>query len=112
MQTVVVDTDVVSYLFKQDTRAILYQPHLLQALPAISFMTLAEMERWALVKNWGGVGAWNWPSFYSRMSFYCPMPHFAARGQRSLNKSREVAAISILRMLGLRPQLCTLACRC
>ena len=53
MQTVIVDTDVVSYLFKQDTRATLYQPHLLQALPAISFMTLAEMERWALVKNWG-----------------------------------------------------------
>ena len=53
MQTLVIDTDVVSYLFKQDSRAAFYQPHLQQALPAISFMTLAELERWALVKNWG-----------------------------------------------------------
>ncbi len=53
MKTLVVDTNVVSYLFKQDTRATLYEPHLLNTLPAISFMTLAELERWALRSNWG-----------------------------------------------------------
>lgn len=39
MQMLVVDTDVVSYLFKKDTRAALYESHLLSTLPAISFMT-------------------------------------------------------------------------
>ncbi len=53
MKTLVVDTDVVSFLFKQDTRAALYEPHLLNTLPAISFMTPAELEKWALARNWG-----------------------------------------------------------
>lgn len=53
MKTLVVDTDVVSFLFKQDTRAALYESHLFNTLPAISFMTLAELEKWALSRNWG-----------------------------------------------------------
>jgi len=50
---VVVDTDVVSYLFKRDTRAQHYRPHLDGQLPIISFMTLAELERWTLARDWG-----------------------------------------------------------
>jgi predicted nucleic acid-binding protein len=50
---VVVDTDVVSYLFKSDTRASLYRPHLDGQLPIISFMSLAELERWTLARGWG-----------------------------------------------------------
>lgn len=50
---VVVDTDVVSFLYKRDTRATLYRPHLDGQLPIISFMTLAELEQWAAVRNWG-----------------------------------------------------------
>jgi tRNA(fMet)-specific endonuclease VapC len=49
----VVDTNIVSYLFKGDTRAALYQPHLDGRLLLISFMTLAELDRWALERNWG-----------------------------------------------------------
>lgn len=49
----VVDTDVVSFVFKQDTRAFLYQPHLDGKQLVISFMTLAELDRWALRSNWG-----------------------------------------------------------
>ena len=43
---VVVDTDVVSFLYKRDTRAALYRPHLDGQLPIISFMTLAELMKW------------------------------------------------------------------
>ena len=46
-------TDVVSYLFKEDTRGALYEPHLAGALASISFMTLAELEHWAVTRNWG-----------------------------------------------------------
>jgi len=50
---VVVDTDVVSFLYKRDTRADLYRPHLDGQLPIISFMTLAELEQWTLARDWG-----------------------------------------------------------
>lgn len=53
MRTLIVDSNVVSYIQKQDTRAALYEPHLANALTFISFMTLAELERWAVARNWG-----------------------------------------------------------
>jgi len=53
MKVLVVDTDVVSFIFKQDTRAKLYEPHLQNTLPFISFMTVAELEQWALIRKWG-----------------------------------------------------------
>jgi predicted nucleic acid-binding protein len=49
----VVDTDVASYLFKRDTRAALYSPHLAGHMLTISFQTLAELELWALTAGWG-----------------------------------------------------------
>lgn len=48
-----VDTDVISYLFRNDTRAEQFRPHLVGRIPAISFMTVAELDRWALQRNWG-----------------------------------------------------------
>ena len=53
MERLVLDTDVVSFLFKGDSRARLYRPFLAGRLVVISFMTLAELYRWALEKNWG-----------------------------------------------------------
>src|SRR5215211_5738650 len=50
---VVVDTDVVSYLFKHDCRAEVYRPHLTGRLLVASFMTVAELDRWALERDWG-----------------------------------------------------------
>jgi predicted nucleic acid-binding protein len=50
---VVIDTDVVSYLFKGDTRGDLYQPHLNDKLGVLSFMTVAELNLWAAARNWG-----------------------------------------------------------
>lgn len=50
---VVVDTDVVSYLFKADTRAEAYRPHLVGKTLVLSFMTVAELYRWAEKRNWG-----------------------------------------------------------
>src|ERR1035438_10289484 len=44
MNAAIVDTDVVSMLFKGDTRAVAYRPHITGQLLGISFMTLAELE--------------------------------------------------------------------
>jgi tRNA(fMet)-specific endonuclease VapC len=48
-----VDTDVVSYLFKGDSRAEAYRLHLSGWLLVVSFMTVAELDRWALERDWG-----------------------------------------------------------
>ena len=43
MTTVLLDTNIVSYLFKGDSRAALYAPHLLGRELAIAMMTVAEL---------------------------------------------------------------------
>jgi tRNA(fMet)-specific endonuclease VapC len=50
---VVVDTDVVSYTFKGDSRRDAYRKHLNGRFLLISPQTIAELERWALTANWG-----------------------------------------------------------
>jgi tRNA(fMet)-specific endonuclease VapC len=53
MNAAIVDTDVVSMLFKGDTRALAYRSHVTGRLLGISFMTLAELDRWPLERDWG-----------------------------------------------------------
>ena len=53
MDLAVVDTDIVSFRFKKDTRARLYRRHLLGRVPVIAFMTLAELHAWAQEHRWG-----------------------------------------------------------
>lgn len=52
---VVVDTEVLSFVFKGDTREVLYRPHLSGRVAIISFMTIAELRQWTRIKNWGSV---------------------------------------------------------
>lgn len=53
MNLVLVDTNIVSYLYKQDTRSLLYEPHLVGNEAAISLMTVAELFQWAELRQWG-----------------------------------------------------------
>lgn len=50
---VLVDTNIVSYVFKQDTRALQYAPLLEGNRLAVSFATVAELFEWAYVRKWG-----------------------------------------------------------
>ena len=50
---IVVDTDVLSFSFKEDTRADFYRPYLSGHQVIISFMTVAELGFWAHVHGWG-----------------------------------------------------------
>jgi predicted nucleic acid-binding protein len=52
MTEVVVDTDVVSFLFKNHPIGRLYDPELAGRVSLISFLTVAEVERWALQYRW------------------------------------------------------------
>jgi predicted nucleic acid-binding protein len=49
MTPAVVDTDVVSFLFKNDSRAQLYLPLMRNRELLVSFMTEAELEQWILL---------------------------------------------------------------
>jgi hypothetical protein len=48
MNAVAVDTDVISLVFKQDSRAHAYLPVLASPDLLVSFMTEAELERWII----------------------------------------------------------------
>jgi tRNA(fMet)-specific endonuclease VapC len=50
---VVVDTDIVSFIFKGDTRGNLYRPHVDGQIAVIAAQTRAELELWTLERNWG-----------------------------------------------------------
>lgn len=49
----VADTDVLSYIFRGDSRADAFKDAMLDRVVSISFMAVAELERWALLHNWG-----------------------------------------------------------
>jgi tRNA(fMet)-specific endonuclease VapC len=53
MTTVLLDTNIVSYLFKRDSRAAQYASHLVDRELAIAMMTVAELLQWAAIRNWG-----------------------------------------------------------
>jgi predicted nucleic acid-binding protein len=50
--SVVVDTDVFSFLYKGDTRASAYSPHLVGVRPHLAFATVAELHRWSVTRGW------------------------------------------------------------
>lgn len=51
---VLLDSTITSLYFKErDTRRAQYLPHLEGKPRAIAFVTVAEMYRWAFLRNWG-----------------------------------------------------------
>jgi predicted nucleic acid-binding protein len=53
MDAVLLDTDVFSFFFKQDTRAALYADDVRNRRLCLSFMTVAELKYWEVHRNWG-----------------------------------------------------------
>jgi tRNA(fMet)-specific endonuclease VapC len=53
MSQAVIDTDVVSFLFKNHPIGKRYDADIAGHVPLLSFMTVAELERWALQYKWG-----------------------------------------------------------
>jgi predicted nucleic acid-binding protein len=49
----VLDTDVLSFVLKRYTRAQRYLDIITGAIVVVSFMTVAELEPWALERTWG-----------------------------------------------------------
>jgi predicted nucleic acid-binding protein len=53
MSALIIDTDIMSFLFKGHPAASLYKADLTGHALVISFMTFAELERWPLQAQWG-----------------------------------------------------------
>lgn len=53
MSTLLLDTNIVSFILKRDTRAAAYAPILYGNRLAISFMTTAELYQWSVARRWG-----------------------------------------------------------
>ena len=63
MSHLAVDTDVVSFLFKNHSIAQLYDSDLDGHTLVLSFMTVAELDRWAIQHQWGEARR-NWLNRY------------------------------------------------
>lgn len=54
MDEILLDTDVFSFLLRQeDTRASFYRPHLLDRIVVLSYVTIGELYFWAERRKWG-----------------------------------------------------------
>lgn len=87
MKTILLDTNVVSFILKGDPRMDLYTPHLRGCKPALSFMTVAELFQWAVRYGNGDPAErpvyemrWNSSLFFRRIS-----NHAAIGGQFAPN---------------------------
>ena len=63
MNTVVVDTDVVSFVFKNHPIGSQYDADLADRTLIVSFMTLAELDRWTMQSKWSAPRR-NWLRLY------------------------------------------------
>ena len=52
-QPVLVDTGVVSFIFRKDDRAQFYEEQIAGMRPVVSFQTLEELYIWPIRNNWG-----------------------------------------------------------
>ncbi len=107
MSQVVVDTDVVSFIFKNHRIGSLYDPELLNRVPLISFMTVAELERWTLQNRWSNQRI-EWLRLYLRRFTLVPsspdlclkwaevMVAAQAVGRRIENADAWIAATAVL----------------
>jgi|SRR5215204_3307248 len=72
MPYVVVDTCVLSALFKGGPLATAYRPHIAGTSLVISFQTLAELYRWPLERGWGDMRRRNLETFIGRRCILHP----------------------------------------
>ncbi|MEM9092284.1 MAG: type II toxin-antitoxin system VapC family toxin [Cyanobacteria bacterium P01_F01_bin.53] len=53
MSLLLIDTDITSFIFKGSDYADPYLPLLMEQELALSFMTVAELFQWAILRQWG-----------------------------------------------------------
>jgi hypothetical protein len=109
----VLDTDVLSYLFRRDTRAELFRPYLVNGAElAISFMTVAGLDQWALLRSYGAGRVERMTAFWSSSPSSWWIDNYVESGRISVCKRGAADAPSRQLMHGSLPLRCGLACHC
>jgi len=75
MERVVVDTDVVSFHAKNDTRFANYAPELDGKQLVMSFMTLSELLLWQQLRKWGAARKHQFLEEISKQYLFYPVDH-------------------------------------
>jgi tRNA(fMet)-specific endonuclease VapC len=71
-QSIVLDTNIISYQFKEDSRFDRYQAYLFDKHWCVSFQTRAEIERWIVARSWGTSKQTEFFEFYAQ---FIEIPH-------------------------------------
>jgi predicted nucleic acid-binding protein len=66
MPDAVVDTNVLSFVLRGSADEGRYARHLRSGVLHVSFMTLAELDRWVLERNWGTDRRFRFEAFVAR----------------------------------------------
>ena len=107
------DTDVISFLFKRDTRVVGYLQLLEGEALSISFMTLAELYQWAYVRNWGQPRIERLETWLRRFAVLCRvMRRFVGNGHLCASSDANRAAPSPSRMRGWPRARCGMVVCC
>ena len=94
MSSVVVDTDVVSFVFKDHPIGRLYDADLADHTLIVSFMTLAELDRWTIQSKWSEARR-NWLRLYLESFVLMPYNRALARNGLRLPSPRRQADIGL-----------------
>ena len=84
MDAVVLDTDVISFLAKGDTGALLYVPLMVDKQLCVSFQTVAELRLWAILRRGGFPAKGHWIRCFAILSCYLTTRSWRNFGQKSL----------------------------
>jgi hypothetical protein len=101
---VVVDADVVSFLFKNHSLAQQYLPEPAGCVPILSFMTLAELDRWMLQSRCGPERQSRLREYLETVAVFPYNRKLCAIGRKSRSHVRATGSQTMALTLGL-PQL-------
>jgi len=79
MSDIVLDTDVLSFIAKADSRAALYSGAVIGQRLCVCFQTVAELQLWMIVRRWGAPRRQAMSSLLNR---FVVLPYDSAMAQR------------------------------
>lgn len=112
MTSVVVDTDVISYVFKNHPFGSAYDRELVGHSALVSFMTVAEIERWMLQSRWGHQRVVALRTFLQRFTVVPSSPDLCRKWAEVMVRPKLQAVGLRVPTVGSPPQHCCTQYRC
>ncbi len=110
MSLLLIDTDIASFIFKGSDYVDPYAPLLSNHELALSFMTVAELFQWAILRQWGDR---RFAQLEQSLSNYLVIPTdqpLCCNGQKFVLIENTLDDLFHLKMLGLQQRLYAMTC--